>query len=72
MKYEVTGELTKVNHGLVDYIADGEIIMDDDRIPCEVGYTDFGNGPEETYIFLHTGVTEKGNCYYEETIKIGG
>ena len=70
MEYKVTSKLIKVNHGLVDYIADGYILQDDDMIPCEIGYIDYGNEIEAAYIFTHTGVTEKGNCYYEETIKL--
>ena len=71
--YELTnvGELKKVNHGLVDYLRSAEIIENGYTIPCTVGYIERSdNTIEPTHIFINTGCTENGYCYYEETIEL--
>lgn len=70
MRYEIEGKIEKVIHGLVDFIADGYIITDNDRIPCEVGFVQYGDDLEAKYIFTQGGITEKGTAYYPETYKL--
>ena len=70
MRYEINGKLQKVEHELVDYIADGYIITEYDRIPCEVGFIQFGKDIEAKYIFTQSGITEKGTAYYPETYEL--
>ena len=70
-QYEVTGELKEVKGGLVDFIAEGYVIRDGERIPCEIGFTKYGDEEvEETHIFIKNGITEGGNHYYAETIEL--
>ena len=70
MRYEINGKLDKVYHELVDYIADGYIITDNDKIPCEVGFIKFGDDIEAKYIFTQSGITENGTAYYPETYEL--
>lgn len=73
MRATRTSEL-RVNHGLVDYIADG--ILGTDKIPCEIGYCEFTDLDgfiiiRATHVFIkNDGVTESGNHYYKETINL--
>ncbi len=68
MEYTINGKIEKVNHDLVDYIADGFILTDNDKIPCEVGFVKVGKDIEAKYIFTQSGITEKGTAYYPMTI----
>ena len=70
MKYTINGKIEKVNHGLVDYIADGFIITESDSIPCEIGFIQFGADIEAKYIFTQSGITENGSVYYPETYEL--
>jgi len=72
--YTVTSELRPVQHGLVDYVADGYIDRDGEKIPCLVGFTEFGfaTDPETivTHIFIKDGITADGTHYEAETIEV--
>lgn len=78
--YKITGKFNKVKNGLVDYVAAGYIERDDERIPCEIGFTVWGYSGdprdrleeeiEATHIFIKDGVTENGTHYNAETIEI--
>lgn len=76
--YTVTTELKKVNHGLVDYIADGYIDRNGEKIPCKVGFMDYGCPDDidcytemtSTHIFITGGITESGTEYEAETIEL--
>lgn len=75
--YTVTGERKKVNHGLVDYIADGYIDRNGEKIPCKVGFmttyaneNDAYNDVTATHIFITGGITESGAEYEAETIEL--
>lgn len=70
MEYTIKGKLQKCEHELVDYIADGHIITDGDRIPCEIGFIQFGDDIEAKYIFTQSGITENGSVYYPETYEL--
>lgn len=64
-KYQATGKMMPVKHGLVDYTAEGTC----DGADCEIGYTDFGNGPEATHIFIKDHY--KGDTHYDaQTIEL--
>ena len=64
-EYKAIGEMKPVKHGLVDYTAEGTYGDAD----CEIGYTDFGNGPEATHIFIKDHY--KGDTHYDaQTIKL--
>ena len=68
--YTITGKLKEVEHGLVDYVTDGYIERDGDKIPCEIGFI-HGIEPVPTHIFIKKdGITENGTHYYAETIEI--
>ena len=62
--------MKELKNGLVDFLADGYIIRDNDRIPCQVGFTKFGDEVEATHIFIKNGITDSGNHYEAETIEI--
>lgn len=68
-QFTITGEAKKVKAGLVDYVADGYIERDGDKIPCLVGLI---NGVElvPTHLFIKDGVTDNGTHYYAETIEL--
>ena len=75
--YTVTSERRKVNHGLVDYVADGYIDRDGEKIPCKVGFmttyaneNDAYNDVIATHIFINDGITADGTHYYAETIEL--
>ena len=80
-----TGSLTRVNKGLVDYVAPGEIEHSlktasgykVDKIPCKIGYieeTDPDDGEEVLQarkVFIdHNGITAFGFHYYKATLEI--
>lgn len=66
--YTVTSDLKVVEHGLVDYIAEG---IYNNQIPCQVGFMEFGDGElEATHIFIRDGILEDGTCYNAETIEL--
>ena len=63
--YTAIGKMKPVQHGLVDYTAEGTY----DDADCEIGYTDFGNGPEATHIFIKDHY--KGDKHYDaQTIEL--
>lgn len=62
--------LEPVGHGLVDYVAVGYILISGEKIPCEIGYTDFGDSIKPTYLFTQDGYTENGNHYDLQTIEL--
>lgn len=78
--YTITGKFNKVKNGLVDYLTDGYIKRDGERIPCEIGFTVWGYSGdpndrqeeeiEATHIFIKDGITENGTGYYAETIEL--
>ena len=68
--YTITSELKKVSHALVDYIANGYVYRDGEKIPCKVGFTEFNAVVEATHIFVSDGITENGNHYYGVTIEL--
>lgn len=69
--FTVTGELSdKLNKGLVDYLADGYIERDGEKIPCQIGFVAMDSLIEATHIFIKDGITENGTHYYAETIEI--
>ena len=39
--FKRTSMLKALEHGLVDYIATGILIRDQEEIPCEIGYTQY-------------------------------
>lgn len=69
MKYTIAGEMKKTT-GLVDFLADGFIERDGEKIPCQIGFTQFGEEREATHIFIKDGITENGTHYYKETIEL--
>ena len=70
-KFTVTGELSnKLNEGLADYLADGYIERDGEKIPCQIGFIAVDGLIEATYIFIKDGITENGTRYYAETIEL--
>lgn len=67
--YTITGKsFKKVNHGLVNYVVEGYIERDAEKIPCEIGFIYKYENP--THIFIKNGITENGTHYYAETIEI--
>lgn len=72
VEFTTTGKMQKLQHGLVDYLADGYIEGNSSRIPCQIGYTDFKGEIEPTHIFIQDGVTTSGEHYYAETIELCG
>jgi len=68
--YTITSKVTPVKNGLVDFIADGYINRDGERIPCKIGFTEFSDEPEVTHIFIKDGITENGTHYDAETIEL--
>ena len=65
------GELKAVKHGPVDFLREAELIKEGYTIPCTIGYIEhFDNTIEPTHIFINSGCTETGYCYYEETIEL--
>ena len=66
MKLFTTSELKATKNGLVDFLADGYIVRDGEKIPCQIGYTQFGEeGREATHIFI-----KNGTHYDAETIEL--
>ena len=70
IEFSTTGKMKKLQHGLVDYLADGYIEKGSERIPCQIGYTEFGNKIEPTHIFIKDGITSSGHHYSAETISL--
>lgn len=82
IKITRTGEAKPVAHGLVDYIAEGMIERDGERIPCEIGFTQYHSSfndrgemqdfyyMEKTHIFIKAGITASGHHYEDETIEL--
>lgn len=68
--FTITGEKKAVKGGLVDYLAEGYIERDGERIPCEIGLTDFNGEIEATHIFIKSGITENGTHYNAQTIEL--
>ena len=69
--FTVTGELSdKLTEGLADYLADGYIERDGEKIPCQIGFIAMDSLIEATHIFVKDGITESGVHYYAETIEI--
>ena len=68
--YTVTSELKKVSHALVDFIANGYVERDGEKIPCKVGFTECNGEVEPTYLFINSGITSNGTFYYPETIEL--
>lgn len=66
-----TGELKRTD-GLAEFIAEGYIERDGDRIPCKIGYfyLDWGNYYRPEYLFIERGITESGTHYEAETIDL--
>lgn len=67
--YTVTSKLKEIKHALVDFVSDGYIERDGEKIPCEIGYTNFSGETEATHIFIKSGITENGTHYCSETIE---
>ncbi len=71
IQFITTSELKATKNGLVDFLADGYIVRDGEKIPCQIGYTQFGEEePEATHIFIKNGITENGTHYNAETIEL--
>lgn len=72
------GKLKEIN-GLVDYIAEGELVdISGDRIPCSIGYNIYPSFEEDEddilradFIFIEkSGITESGRHYEKRTISL--
>lgn len=69
-----TGDILPTT-GLVDYLAAGEIVYPEDRIPCKIGYLEDVTPDGEdilraAYVFVKGGVTDKGTCYPKTTYNL--
>lgn len=71
-KIIVTSNPTVQKKSLVDYLAQGYIERDGEKIPCRIGFNKFSDKLEPAYIFIDNGITESGNHYDAETINIDG
>ena len=76
-EFFVTGEIRPVKHGLVDYIANGYLLRDGEKIPCEIGYISYhdddaviGIERMKSHIFIKNGITENGTHYDAQTIEL--
>lgn len=72
-QYTITSEMKKQHNGLADYLADGYLERDNEKIPCQIGFTEWMDSNDEIhveadYIFVKEGITEAGTHYYAETI----
>jgi hypothetical protein len=76
VNYTITGEKKKVRGEMVDYLADGYIERDGEKIPCKVGFTEYYSAWDDrinvdpSHIFIKEGITENGTHYEAETIGI--
>lgn len=76
-EFYITGEIKPVKHGLVDYIAKGYLLRDNEKIPCEVGYISYADDSSvigidrmKSHIFIKEGITDNGTHYNAETIEL--
>ena len=72
-QFTVTSEMKKQSNGLVDYLADGYIERNNEKIPCQIGFTEWMDSADiihtnADYIFIKEGITEAGTHYSAETI----
>lgn len=74
---ERTGKIKYTKEGLDNYIADGIIHYDFDKIPCRIGYIEGTDHYTEkrllkpSHLFIEKDVvTNKGNFYYKNTIDL--
>lgn len=75
MNYTRTSDMRKQNNGMADYLADGYIERDGEKIPCQIGFTEWMDSDDQIhidadYIFIKSGITENGTHYDAETICI--
>lgn len=68
--FTITGEKKATKGGLVDFLADGYIERDGEKIPCQIGFTEFNGEAEATHIFIKSGITENGTHYEAQTIEL--
>lgn len=66
-----TSDLRKVPHGLVDFEADGYLLLPgNDYVDCVLGYINFNDGLELTHIFLDHSWSKNGREIEKETITL--
>lgn len=68
--FTITGEKKAVKGGLVDFLADGYIERDGEKIPCQIGFTEYNCVTEASHIFIKDGITENGTHYEAQTIEL--
>ena len=70
LNYTVTGEKKALKGGLVDYLADGYIEMEGEKVPCEIGFTDYNGEVEATHVFIKSCITDNGTHFEAQTIRL--
>lgn len=70
--YLVTGDMKRVCDGLVDYVADGEIVRaGEENIPCTVGFVKSTcGGYLATHLFIKRQILKSGEEIEAQTIPI--
>ena len=75
MNYTITSDKKKQNNGIVDYLADAYVEIGGEKIPCQIGFTEWMDSDDQIhidadYIFIKSGITENGTHYNAATICI--
>lgn len=72
-QFTITSEMKRQNNAQVDFLADGYIERVGEKIPCQIGFTEWMDSDgdihvDADYIYIKDGITENGTHYNAETI----